>query len=230
MICDYKFDSRDALFRHLLQDVMTGLSSALESRGQASMLLSGGTSPGALYRMMSDQDIAWDRVWFGLSDERWVAADHPDSNENLVRQTLLTGRASAANFIGLKSAPDDIIAGQAETEQRLLGLPRPFDIVLLGMGLDGHTASLFPDSADVVAALDDGSKALCQPIRRGAGEIPRMTMTGNALLQSREIKLLIFGEEKWQVYQQARATKTAAQPVSYLLNQQKTPMAVYWAA
>jgi len=145
MICDHKFDSRDALFRQLLQDVMAGLSFGLECRGQASMLLSGGTSPGALYRMMSDQDIAWDRVWFGLSDERWVALDHPDSNENLVRQTLLTGRAAAANFIGLKSPPDDIIAGQEQTEQRLLDLPRPYDIVLLGMGLDGHTASLFPD-------------------------------------------------------------------------------------
>ena len=230
MIRDYKFDSRDALLRHLLQDVMTGLSSALESRGQASMLLSGGTSPGALYRMMSDQDIAWDRIWFGLSDERWVAPDHPDSNENLVRQTLLTGRAAAANFIGLKSTPDDIAAGQAETEQRLLDLPRPFDIVLLGMGLDGHSASLFPDSADVAAALDNDSKALCQPVRRGAGEIPRMTMTCKALLQSREIKLLIFGAEKWQIYQQARAAKSAAQPVSFILNQQKTPVSVYWAA
>jgi len=229
MICDHKFDNRDALFRQLSQDVMAGLSSALECRGQASMLLSGGPSPGALYRMMSDQDIAWDRVWFGLSDERWVAVDHPDSNENLVRHTLLTGRAAAANFIGLKSPPDDILAGQEQTELRLLDLPRPFDIVLLGMGLDGHTASLFPDSADVAAALDDDSKALCQPIRRGAAEIPRMTMTCKALLQSREIKLLIFGEEKWQVYQQARAVKSTAQPVSFILDQKKIPVSVYWA-
>jgi len=228
-ICEYKFETRAALFAYLLADVIRALSTAIDSRGQASMLLSGGTSPGPLYRMMSDKTFAWDKVWFGLSDERWVPADHPDSNENLVRTTLLTGKAALANFIGLKSPSDDIIAGQDITDQWLRAFLRPFDLVLLGMGLDGHTASLFPDSADTAAALDQDNKKLCHPIRRGVGEIPRMTMTRNALLGSHGIKLLIFGPEKWQVYQQAKATKSDEQPVSHLLNQTQTPLSIYWA-
>lgn len=228
-ISEYKFDSRDELFGQLLQDVMAELSSALKNNARASMLLSGGTSPGALYRMMSQQTLDWANVWFGLSDERWVATDHADSNEKLVRETLLTHNAARANFIGLKSAVEDIVAGQEMTNQRLQELPRPFDIVLLGMGLDGHTASLFPDSPDTPAALSEGYGMLCHPIRRGDGETPRMTMTLNALLGSHEIKLLIFGADKWQVYQQAKAGKSDSQPVSHILNQTQTPVSVYWA-
>lgn len=228
-ISEYKFDSRDELFGQLLQDVMAGLSSALESSDRASMLLSGGTSPGTLYEMMSQQTLDWANVWFGLSDERWVAPDHADSNEKLVHDTLLKNNASAANFIGLKLAVDDIEAGQEMSHQKLQALPRPFDITLLGMGLDGHAASLFPDSADTPAALDTANKMLCHPIRRGEGETPRISMTLNALLGSREIKLLIFGAEKWQVFEQAKALKSAQQPVSHILNQTQTPISVYWA-
>ncbi len=229
-IKEYKFDSRDDLFGQLLDDVMATLSLSLNSKSQASMLLSGGTSPSTLYEMMSQQTLDWRNVWFGLSDERWVAPDHTDSNEKLVRDTLLTHKAATANFIGLKSAGDDIAQGQEASHQKLLALPRPFDITLLGMGLDGHTASLFPDSADTPVALDAVNKMLCHPIRRGAGETPRMTMTLNALLGSHEIKLLIFGEEKWQVYEQAKVQKSEHQPVSYILNQSQCPVSIYWTA
>lgn len=228
-LSEYRFDNRDKLFGKLLQDIMGELSAALENNAQAAMLLSGGTSPGALYEMMSQQALDWENIWFGLSDERWVAPDHSDSNERLVRDTLLTHNAACANFIGLKSAVEDIVAGQAVSDQQIRGLPRPFDIVLLGMGLDGHTASLFPDSPDTPLALDQGCKMLCHPIRRGEDETPRMTMTLNALLGSHEIKLLIFGADKWQVYTQAKAQKSDSQPVSHLLHQTQTPVSVYWA-
>lgn len=228
-INEYKFDSRDMLFGQLLQDVMSGLSSALKNKSKASMLLSGGTSPGALYEMMSQQTLDWANVWFGLSDERWVAPDHADSNEKLVRKTLLTHKAAEANFIGLKSVAGDIVDGWKDSDQRLQALPRPFDIILLGMGLDGHTASLFPDSADTAVALSESNRMLCHPIRRGEGETPRITMTLNALLKSHETKLLIFGADKWQVYQQARAEKSDSQPVSHLLHQTQTPVSIYWA-
>jgi len=225
-ITEYKFGSRDALFGHLLQDVMA----ELKDKPRASMLLSGGTSPGALYRMMSHETMDWAKVWFGLSDERWVSPDHADSNEKLVRDTLLTDKAAQAHFIGLKSAADDVMAVQPLSHQKLQALPRPFDVVLLGMGLDGHTASLFPDSADTAAALDNSNEMLCHPIRRGESETPRMTMTLNGLLTSRKIKLLIFGADKWQIYEQARAWKSNQLPVSHILHQTKVPVALYWAA
>lgn len=228
-INEYRFDSRDKLFGQLLPDVMAALSSALKKKSRAAMLLSGGTSPGALYKMMSQQTLDWANVWFGLSDERWLESNHPDSNEKLVRQTLLTHHAALANFVGLKSAVDDIDIGWEASNQRIQALPRPFDITLLGMGLDGHTASLFPDSPDTPEAMADSNRMLCHPIRRGEGETARMTMTLQALLQSREIKLLIFGAEKWQVYEQARARKSIQQPVSHILNQTQCPVSVYWA-
>lgn len=228
-ISEYKFERKDMLFPQLLTDVMAGLSAALNQRDKAAMLLSGGTSPGQLYHMMSQEDLDWSKVWFGLSDERWVAADHADSNEKLAHDTLLQHKAAAANFIGIKSDEDDVMAGQKVSDQQLQSLPRPFDLTLLGMGLDGHTASLFPDSPDVAAALDENNRMLCHPIRRGENETPRMTMTMTALLQSQEIKLLIFGEEKWQVYQKALEHKSPAQPVSYILHQAQIPVSVYWA-
>ncbi len=229
-ISEYKFDSKNALFQQLLRDVMDELSHGLKNRPQASMLLSGGTSPGRLFDLMSEQIFDWQKVWFGLSDERWLSPGHADSNEKLVRDRLLTNRVAHAGFIGIKSMADDVVTGQEMSDRQLRALPRPFDITLLGMGLDGHTASLFPDSPDLAAALDENTDMLCAPIRRGGDEIPRMTMTLKALLGSREIKLLIFGTEKWQVYQQARQEKTMQQPISHILHQTKTPVSVYWAA
>tara|TARA_R110002073_G_scaffold270385_1_gene433750 strand:+ start:601 stop:1299 length:699 start_codon:yes stop_codon:yes gene_type:complete len=224
-----KKDSRDAVLTTLLADIMAGLSNAVEIRDQASMLLSGGTSPGALYHMMAQQEFDWDKVWFGLSDERWVAPDHADSNEKLVHDTLLRHQAEAAHFIGLKSAALDVGDGAPVSNELVAGLPSPYDIVLLGMGVDGHMASLFPDSVDTPAALSDDCAMLCHPIRRGEGETPRISMTRNALLNSREIKLLIFGDEKWAVFEQARGQISNHQPVSHILNQTQTPVTLYWA-
>ncbi len=224
-----KKDSRDALLTTLLADIMAGLSDAVATRDQASMLLSGGTSPGALYQMMAQQEFDWGKVWFGLSDERWVAPDHADSNEKLVHDTLLRHQAGAAHFIGLKSPEQDIVKGADLSNHALEDLPSPYDITLLGMGLDGHTASLFPDSPDTPAALAADALSLCHPIRRGEGETPRISMTRNALLNSREIKLLIYGAEKWAIFEQARQQISNHQPVSHILNQTQTPVTLYWA-
>jgi len=131
--------------------------------------------------------------------------------------------------VGLKSPAEDVMAGQPLSERQLQTLPRPFDIVLLGMGADGHTASLFPDSPDIAAALDEAATALCHPIRRGPDETPRMTMTLAALLDAAEVKLLFFGPEKWQTYMKARKRKSALLPVSRILRQERAPVTVYWA-
>lgn len=224
-----KRESREDLLSHLLGDVMASLSKAVKGRDVASMLLSGGTSPGGLYREMSQQEFDWDKVWFGLSDERWVAPDHDDSNEKLVHDTLLQNKARSAHFIGLKQPGDDVVKGAEMSNRMLNDLPHPYDIVLLGMGTDGHMASLFPDSADTPAALSKACTTFCHPIRRGAGETPRISMTRHGLLNSREIKLLIFGAEKWDVCCRAQEQVSASLPVSHILNQTQTPVSVYWA-
>ena len=116
----------------------------------------------------------------------------------------------------------------AQTKEELSDLPKPFDIVLLGMGTDGHTASLFPDSKDIENALSEDNGSVCQPIDRGEGETLRMTMTLNALLNAKEIKLFFFGDEKLDVYNTAKAEKNICHPVSYILHQDKVPVTLYW--
>jgi len=229
MITEKTFDCREILLETLKKDTVKSLGQAVDEKGRASMLLSGGTSPGEFYKSLSGEDLPWSDIYFGLSDERWVKADHKDSNELLVHQTLLQNKAAKAQFVGLKSAPDDVVEGRIMSNKALEALPRPFDIVLLGMGLDGHTASLFPDSKDTAQALDLDNDSPTWPIRRGAGEVPRLSMSLASLLNAHEIKLLFFGHEKWAVYAAAIGLESMERPVSFILNQAHVPVTVYWA-
>lgn len=229
MITEKTFETREELFEVLKQDTVEGLGQAVQKKGKASMLLSGGTSPGEYYKALSHEDLPWSDIYFSLSDERWVAPDHADSNELLVHNTLLQNKAAAANFVGLKSAADTVGAGRPLTNKALEALPRPFDIVLLGMGTDGHTASLFPDSMDTAAALDMENTSATWPIRRGDAQVPRLSMSLKSLLNTDEIKLLFFGEEKWAIYEEAIGLESMDRPVSFILNQARVAVTVYWA-
>ncbi len=152
-LVENKFKSRAALFDQLSFDVVERLGAGISGRQAASMLLSGGTTPGPLYEKMSCVELDWQKVYFAPTDERWVAPDHADSNEKLIRDSLLKNNAAVANYVGLKSDGETPLIGQAETERKLAALPRPFDVVLLGMGEDGHFASLFPGLADTKEAM-----------------------------------------------------------------------------
>ena len=193
------------------------------------MLLSGGTTPGPLYERLSKQNFSWDKVWFAPTDERWVEPTHTDSNEKLIRNTLLKNEASGAHYIGLKSAGDDPVFGQKETELKLRQLPLPIDVVLLGMGEDGHIASLFPGLADTQNAMSETNKQLCHPVRRGDNDVNRMTMTLNVFLGAKQICLLFFGEKKLEVLENAVQEKTELLPVSFLIHQNQVPVSLYWA-
>lgn len=227
-ITKFKFDSREKLFDKLTADVTHDLAAGILKRGAASMLLSGGTTPGPLYEKLSRADLEWENIYFAPTDERWVEPGHRDSNERLMRETLLQGKAALAHYIGLKSSAADPVSGQVETEKNLKILPMPLDTVLLGMGEDGHVASLFPGLDDTKKALEDDSN-LCGPIIRGDGDTPRMTMTLRCLLQSKRIYLLFFGEKKLNVFEKALENKSDQLPVSEILHQNKVPVSLYWA-
>lgn len=228
-INEYKFDSRQELGEVLKNDVINSLSEGLDEKGKASMLLSGGSTPGPLYKALSDQQLNWQNVWFAPTDERWVEPDHADSNEKLIRETLLQNNAKVANYIGLKSDADDPFTGQEQTNSNISAMPMPFDIVLLGMGEDGHVASLFPGLKDTREAMDDKSVNFCQGIRRGGSDVDRMTMTLNCLMKTKRIFLLFYGFKKLGVFEQAKLSKTDDLPVSYLLHQNHVPVSLYWA-
>ncbi len=201
---------------------------ATSERGTASLVVSGGSTPKPLFEHLSRQSLAWDRVRVTLADERWVPADHEASNERLVRRHLLVGEAAAAELIGLKTPDPTPEAGREACERALARLPRPFDVVVLGMGGDGHTASLFPDAPELGAGLDPETGHTCLAVRPPAAPHPRMSLTLSAITGSRKLVLHITGEDKRQVYLSASKPGPAEElPIRAVLESGRVE--VWWA-
>lgn len=208
--------------------VAAQLRSAIAMRGEASLVVSGGRTPAAMFARLAREVLDWSRVQITLADERWVGFDHPASNERLVHAELLRDAAAAARLIGMKNDAETPHAGAAHAWQMISAMPRPFDLVLLGMGDDGHTASLFPGSAELVAGLDAATPG-CLGVRPGGAPFARLTLNLAALLDARQICIQIVGTQKWQVYEQAcKPGDVAAMPVRAILRQSRVPVAVYW--
>ncbi len=221
-----------ALADRLADDIAVRLAEAIALRGAASLVVPGGSTPGLLFDALSTRDLAWDKVVVTLNDERWVDPPDPASNEQLVRARLITGPAAAAHFVGMKTPSSSAEDAVAEVERRLAAVPRPFDVMLLGMGEDGHTASLFPGSAALKASLD-GDPARVQAVQapgaRGATE--RMTLALPALLESRVIVLLMTGRAKLDALHRAQAPGDPLEvPIRAVLQGAASPVHVYWCA
>jgi 6-phosphogluconolactonase len=234
-VSEHFFNDSDSLFAALLAECEAILGNAIENRQVATLLASGGSTPLPLYRQLSKLDIAWSKVTVALVDERWVDSDDAGSNTAFIHNSLLQNKASAARFVAMKNAEKTAVLGQRHCEQAYLQLPRPFDLTILGMGPDGHTASLFPAAQGLDAALDAGNSNLCTAITAHASAVTgalteRMSLTLSGLLQSRQLHLLITGADKLAVYQSALAGANAnTTPVSTLLQQDKIPVRVFWA-
>jgi len=204
-------------------DVATYLVEAIEKRGQATLAVSGGGTPEHLFPVLSRENLLWNRVGVTLIDERWVDADHPDSNEGLARRLLLQGPAAEARFIGLKTDHANPLDAQGDVEAALATLDWPLDVVFLGMGADGHIASLFPD---LDGWQETSGRALA--VAGGDARQPRMSLTPTALLDSRHIFLVIAGPEKRATYDAALKPGPIGQyPVRLVLHQNRVPVTVY---
>lgn len=228
------FDDRSVMTAALADTITERLNAAIAARGAASLIVSGGTGPRPLFEALAQRELPWRKVTVSLADERWVDPASPDSNERLVRTTLLTGHARDARFVPLKTPHARPEEGERECQAALATIPSPFDIVVLGMGEDGHTASLFPGAHKLAAALDLSSDRQCQAITPAVlpsnAPYPRMTMTLPRLLTSRWIALLLAGQTKLDVYRQALAGEdVTVMPVRAVLHQTQTPVATYWA-
>ena len=234
---EHTFASTDALSTALAADVAQRLQRAIGERGQASLAVSGGKSPVPLFAALHQYPLPWAQVTVLLVDERVVPHTHADSNTALVRQHLLQGAAAAARFepffdddpdIGKQAASDDGLAALADrANTRLDGLPLPLDVVLLGMGEDGHTASLFPGAPGLAHALH--SSDAVAGVRPATAPHARLTLTLPRLLQARHVILSISGATKRAVYAQACASESEALPVSLVLHQRSTPVATWMA-
>ena len=212
----------------LAQHVARRLKEDLRQQDRATLVVSGGKSPVALFQALSVQSLPWDRVAITLADERWVAPDQTDSNEALVRSHLLQARAAPASLVPLYTGDATPEAGVPSVVKALEELSRPFSEVILGMGEDGHVASLFPGAAELEEGLRTESLALA--VRPGHAPHPRMSLSLNALLQSRDIVLMISGQSKRRVFEQALAEGPIEElPARAILRQTAVPVSVFWA-
>ncbi len=212
------FESPDALADAAADAIEAALQGALDARGRASLVATGGRSPGPVYDRLAHADLDWAHVAVTLSDERHVDTDSPNANARLLRERLFVGPAAQAQYLPLTDYAEAVL-------RRLL----PFDAVMLGMGEDGHIASLIPGSPVMAHAMDPAGAALTAESPQGFGSppLPRITLTLSALLQSRAIFLLIAGEAKRQVISRAQAGEDL--PVGAILNQDHVPVRIFWA-
>ncbi|WP_370599835.1 6-phosphogluconolactonase [Pseudomonas nitroreducens] len=206
--------------------VADGLRAALAERGRALLVVSGGRSPIAFLEALSSAELDWSKVSVSLADERWVPESHPDSNAGLLRRHLLKGAAARAHFIGLYQSAASLEEAADKADRFLHELSLPIDVLVLGMGDDGHTASLFPGSAGLVEALDPASTRRCLPMWAPSVPRQRLTLT-RAVLQGARVQLLaIQGEAKLATLSQALSDNDDQRmPVNAFL---RAPLSIHW--
>jgi 6-phosphogluconolactonase len=225
-----RYADMDALSRELAGEIAAQLSRAIAARGLASLVVSGGRTPVRLFETLRELELDWSRVCVALADERWVDPKDEASNERLVRDELLKDKAGTARFLGLKNAAPSPDLGAVSAWETFARVPRPFDLTLLGMGDDGHTASLFPGSPNLHSALNPAAAAGCVGMWAPSAPQARLSLNLSALLDSRRIAILIGGEAKWRTYAAAcEAGAVEEMPVRAVLRQQRTPVEVIWA-
>src|SRR3984885_182132 len=224
------FADAETVSRELATRIAATLGAAIGARGLASLVVSGGRSPVRMFEILRAEELDWSRVCVALADERWVDPTDPASNERLVRDVLLKERAAAARFLGLKNGAPTPDLGAVSAWETFARVPRPFDAVILGMGDDGHTASLFPGSRNLPRALNPAAAAGCVGMWSPVPPQPRLSLNLTALLDSRRIVLLIAGESKWRTLDTARAAGPENEmPIRAVLRQSRTPVDVMWS-
>ena len=227
----HNFNSNEALSEQLAQRVADNLCEAIEQRGAATLAVSGGSTPAAFFDALSGQDIAWAQVRVTQVDERWVPETHPDSNARLIRERLLQGPAARAQFVSMKTNADSPFSAEQAVSDKLDAFAESLDVVVLGMGEDGHTASFFPGADSLDRALDESGESFCVAVRPPAAPHDRMTLSLPALLSARHRYLHITGQAKLTVLERACAVSDVqAMPICSVLNRPAHPIDIYYAS
>ena len=219
-------DYPDRDFLHLkLADTIAGqLADFIRREGRATLSVPGGTSPGPVFDILSGVDLDWGLVSVVLNDERWVPEDSDRSNTRLLRERLLKGRAAKARLIPL------YLPGHASPEEALPALEAglsphlPLSVLLLGMGADMHTASLFPGADRLAEGLSPHAPLLL-PMRAAAAVEPRITLTAPVLREAFNIHVLITGTAKREAIQRAATLPPEEAPIRAVLDQ----ATIHWA-
>lgn len=226
-----KYPNSQLLIEDLAAYIVKDLRQSIDKRGHASIAVSGGKTPIPLFKLLSQQDLDWHNVFITLVDDRWVDDTDDASNEKLVLTYLLQNKAKLANFVGLKNSCDNPFDGAEITDKILNKIPMPLDVLILGMGEDGHTASLFPGAANLRAGLDMKSGRKVVGMTPLTAPLDRITLTLPTILDSQNIYLHLVGESKIQVLQQAEKGDDINQmPIRAILQQNKVNVIGFWTA
>ncbi len=226
----HKFDKREELVEELSSRIESQLKEAILTKGKASLIVSGGSTPKPLFERLRRAPIEWDKVTIGLCDERWVPSSHEDSNESFVKRFLLQDKASKAKFAGMYV--EGINADEAEglCSKKLKDSLWPFDVMILGMGTDAHTASLFPNNERLSEAFDENRENICISIKPKTAPHTRMSLSLGAILSSRHLYLHFEGKDKLALYEAAvGGDDRYIMPIRSVLNQNNNDIEVYFA-
>jgi len=225
-----RFDSAQSAAAALAKEIVVALRLGMAQRARGSLAVPGGRTPVPLFRMLRSVDLDWERIDVTLTDERWVPESHAGSNAALVRSELLADRAAVARLLPLFDGSPSAAGAASAVWASLQSLPPPFDVVVLGMGEDGHFASLFPGNDGLASALDPAAAPACVAMRAPVEPSERISLNLAALLQTRRLFLFVTGTAKRDLLlAAARGEAHSPWPVAELLKRVPPLTEVYWA-
>lgn len=211
-----EYPDSDIMMMDLANVLAEDLTQALHGKDRVTLAVPGGTTPGPVFDALSAVDLPWDRVNVMLTDERWVPEDHERSNTALVKARLITNRAVGARFLPFYAPSDHPEEVLADVEAALAGA-MPVDVAVLGMGADMHTASLFPESDGLEAALAADAPILV-PVRKADLPDVRITLSARVLDGAMRKHVLIKGDDKKAALEKARGLSRREAPIKAVLN------------
>lgn len=213
----------------LFVELRDGISTALTMQHTVNLALAGGNTPKGLYKKLNSAPLDWENIAVTLTDERWVDGADDASNEKMLKQTLFQNKAKMAQFLGLKTQEKTPLLAQPHLNALLQENLPALDFVILGMGDDGHFASIFPQMDNTQALLDLNGPDLCLPAHP-LNKPARMSLTLPYLLTAKRIFLFITGVDKKEIIkQQSNANTSTVLPIYSLLHQTLCPVTIYWS-
>ncbi len=224
----HEFATRGELAVTLARSVAETLAAAIAARGTAFIAVSGGTTPAGFFRALSQEPLDWGKVIVTLVDERFVPESSDRSNAALVRANLLQNRAAEARFAPLYQPTATVEEAAAQASEALQTLPWPLDVAALGMGLDGHTASFFPDAVNLDELLSPSETGHVLPVHALTAGERRLTLPLARIIAAGRVVLQIEGMEKKPVLASALEPEVS-RPISAVFRQRRKPVEIYWA-
>lgn len=213
----------------VLSMVASNIQLSIDDKQSCNVALAGGNTPKPLYKALTQENIDWDKVQFTLTDERWVLPNHASSNEKMIEQCLISKLNKQSKFVPLKNSAVTAKAGELVCNATLTEAMNPLDLVVLGMGDDGHFASIFPNVDNLGPLLDQDNSLKCMAVSP-EGKEERMSLTLSYLLTAKTICLFITGANKKKIIDDILDNKLSASqfPIAHIINQKKCPIHIYW--